>query len=558
MISDFRSAACPGRIDADLCIVGAGPAGLTLASALADTPWRICLLESGGLRCERDSQALNAGLTVGPHALDAASSRLRVLGGATRVWGGGCIPMSAAEMAPRDWVPDSGWPIGRDELAPWYARANRVCRVQPDDIHDGSYRPPGTARASASPGASLESRICRMSPLDFGQTHLPLLRSAPNLHLVLHANLLGLQASADARSVRQARIGGIDGRRGEVRARCFVLAAGGIENARLLLLSDDVVPGGLGNAHGLVGRYFMDHPRCRLGSFHGGDLERLATLCALPLDHAPSPAHHQLSLCNRTQRDARLLHARFWPFAVERPSPGLQSLRELRASLRLASHDESDEVERALLDALAIDLPTRRQAPAPEAPRVRLVTHATTHAHHVAKAGVRKLSHRPAVATDHVEMVGYFEQAPNRDSRIGLSDQHDVLGLRKVQVDWRLTGQDQQGMRTTCRMVGHDIATRFGCRFEPAPWLLDPEAAPPVQGTAHHMGTTRMADSPAAGVVDRNCRVHGMDNLYIAGSSVFPTGGWSFPTLTIAALALRLGDELRQRLDSLPALPLPL
>ena len=551
MISDFRAPTCADAIEADLCIIGAGPAGLTLARELAGTPWRICLLEGGGRVSEPESQALNAGVSVGPHELDPQSSRLRALGGATRIWGGGCIPMSSLELAHRDWVPGSGWPIDWSELAPYYARANAAWGVEPGDFHDGSYHPPRDSDGQPSP--CLESRVCRMRPVDFGQASLPWLQAAPNLHLVLHANLMQLEATHDARHVRRALIGTVDGRRGHVSARCFVLAAGGIENARILLLSDDVATQGLGNGHDMVGRCFMDHPRCGVGSLKGGRADRLADWCRGPIDRAPAPATHQLSLAGEVQRGHRLLHARFWPFPVERPAPGLQSLRRLRASLRGASHDAAASVEQDLLVALARDLPGRA-APPPAPSRTRLALDTALHAHDVVRAGFRRLARHPAVEADRVELVGYFEQTPHRDSRVGLSDQRDALGLRKVQVDWRLSRGDLDNIRATAGLVGQDLARQYDCRFEPAPWLRDPGRPPPVLGTAHHMGTTRMSDSPFSGVVDRNCRLHEMENVYVAGSSVFPTGGWSFPTLTIAALAIRLADELRLRMAELSML----
>lgn len=551
MISDFRSTACVDTFDADLCIIGAGPAGLTLARELAGSPWRICLLEGGGRMSEPESQALNAGLSVGPHELDPRTSRLRALGGATRIWGGGCIPMSSLEMAQREWVPGSGWPIDWNDLEPYYVRANAAWGVEPGDFRDGSYHPPRSS--GDQPAPCLESRVCRMRPVDFGQASLPLLQAAPNVHLVLHANLVKLEATHDARLVRRAVIGTVDGRRGHVRARCFVLAAGGIENARILLLSDEVMAQGLGNAHDMVGRCFMDHPRCSLGSLHGGQVDRLADWCRGPIDRAQAPATHQLSLSGEVQRGQRLLNARFWPFPVERSAPGLQSLRQLRASLRGHSDDPGSAVERDLLAALARDLPGRTTPP-PAPVRSMLALDTALHAHDVVRAGLRKLARRPAVATDRVEMVGYFEQTPQRDSRVGLSGQRDALGLRQVQVDWRLGQRDLDNIRATASLVGQDLAQQYRCRFEPAPWLRDAGQAPPVLGTAHHMGTTRMSDSPRTGVVDRNCRLHEVDNVYVAGSSVFPTGGWSFPTLTIAALAIRLADELRLRLAELPIL----
>jgi choline dehydrogenase-like flavoprotein len=296
----------------------------------------------------------------------------------------------------------------------------------------------------------------------------------------------------------------------------------------------------------------MDHPRCALGTFRAGALDQLANLYSRALDSAPCPAYHQLSLSTSAQQNHRLLNARARPFAVEQPAPrGLASLRALRASLRRTRvpADESQHVENEVLDALAQEIPERIPAYDGPANRARLALRTALHAGDIFQAGRRKLARRSVVDTDRVEMVGYFEQAPNRDSRIVLSDDRDALGLRKVRMDWRLSAIDQASIRGAADLISADVATRFECEFEPADWLRDASAVPRVHGTAHHIGTTRMAESPAAGVVDTQCKVHGVDNLYVAGSSVFPTGGWAFPTLTIVALALRVADELRNRLN---------
>ena len=190
MIQDFRSAACPGALRADVCIVGAGPAGISLAAALADSPWTVCLLESGGAHTEAASQALNEGESVGPYALDPATCRLRALGGATRIWGGGCIPLSSAEMTRRDWVADDGWPIDWDELAPYYARAGRMCGIEGAAFADGNYQPHSSE--AGDPPSPLDYRTSRSRTLDFGRAYRRRLRSARGVQLVLHANLLRL------------------------------------------------------------------------------------------------------------------------------------------------------------------------------------------------------------------------------------------------------------------------------------------------------------------------------------------------------------------------------
>jgi choline dehydrogenase-like flavoprotein len=169
----------------------------------------------------------------------------------------------------------------------------------------------------------------------------------------------------------------------------------------------------------------------------------------------------------------------------------------------------------------------------------------------IARAFVQKIADKPTVSSSHIDLVGFFEQAPNPHSRVILDSETDALGQRKVSVEWRLTPLDRHTYRAAATLFGNELARASAGSFELESWLEhDDGAAPDVHGTAHHLGTTRMSDDPRSGVVDRHCRVHGMQNLHIAGSSVFPTGGWAFPTFTIVALSLRLADQLRSVLAS--------
>src|SRR5690606_24766597 len=288
------------------------------------------------------------------------------------------------------------------------------------------------------------------------------------------------------------------------------LAAGGLENARLLLLSDDVAPNGLGNDRDLVGRYFMDHPRCRLGTLRQADVARAGRLYESGQGRGPGSAFHHVCLSDEALRTHQLQHARVRPFTIEcAPPEGLAAMRALRATLRQPSSlDESARVETRLLDALDDDLPQRQTVGTGRPGPLALQT--VRHADDVVRAALRKLARRRVVEADRIELVGYFEQMPNRDSRVGLSDTRDALGLRRIRVDWRMTGLDEERIRRAAVLFGEALAGDLNGRFDPASWLLDPGAPLPLYGTAHHMGTTRMSDSPATGVVDRQCRVHGI------------------------------------------------
>ena len=546
MFIDFLEATAPTELDADICIVGAGAAGIAIARALIGTALRVCLLESGGSGGELRNQALYEADSIGSPPFDPVSSRMRAFGGSCNLWGGGCMPLSALDMSQRDWVPHSGWPIAPTDLAPWYERAREYCGIEDHALAgDRFLAAPARPPLPFDPG-TLVNQIFVRSPVLFGRTYRDELERAPNLTVLLHANLLELEATPDGGAVRQACIGSLTGRRGAVRARHYVLACGGIENARLLLLSDTTVPGGLGNRHDLVGRYFMDHPSGKLGTLHSRRADRLARPYDRMLGKGVAPPFPEIGLSEQAQRAHRILNARVHPFAVEgQVSRGLHALRSLRATLRKPPPDENARLEAHLCAAMRSEAaPASVHAHAP-ASLGRLALQLGFGMGDVAHALGRKLADKPAVRTSHVDLMGYFEQAPNPDSRISLSTERDALGQRKLRIDWRLTALDHHTFRASAALFGAELARACGGRFEPEPWLNGANGVPQVRGTAHHLGTTRMADDPRHGVVDRDCRVHGMTNLHVAGSSVFPTGGWAFPTFTIAALSLRLADRLQ-------------
>jgi choline dehydrogenase-like flavoprotein len=238
------------------------------------------------------------------------------------------------------------------------------------------------------------------------------------------------------------------------------------------------------------------------------------------------------------------------PFAVEGSVPqGIRALRDFRAALRPVVRDENALLEERLCAAL-------KNGPSNDDDRRERSTNLALLALRtglgsvdIVKAFLQKLGNKPTVRSNRVELIGYFEQAPNPDSRITLAREHDRLGLPKVCVDWRLTALDRYTYRTAASLFGTELARVGGGTYQPAAWLSgDDNATAQVHTTAHHLGGTRMADDPEQGVVDRRCRVHGMDNLHVAGSSVFPTGGWAFPTFTVVALSLRLAEHLHMQL----------
>jgi choline dehydrogenase-like flavoprotein len=544
MIVDYLHGSAPTDATVDLCIVGAGAAGLAIAKTFVGTQTSVCLIESGGLAGEERSQALAGGLSIGSPALDPGVSRMRVFGGSCTLWGGGCIPLSAQDLEARAWVPHSGWPLTYAELEPYYQQARGFCGLEGHTFAEGSFLTRPAHAPLVLDSRTLINQVFARSPLLFGEGYRAELAQAANVTVLLHANVLELSVDAAGSAVSAAQIGSLDGRRGSVRARHYVLACGGVENARLLLLSRSVIPQGLGNERDLVGRFFMDHPSGKLGTVFTERADRLTRPYDRTLGKGASPAFSEIGLSSQAQQAHGLLNGRVHPYPVEAPPPrGIRALRGLRAALRQTPRDESSLLAERLCLAMH-NGPSAAGDTSHSTSIGRLALQVGLGAGDIAKALARKIALRPTVQSHHVELHGFFEQAPNPDSRITLGRECDVLGQPEAAVDWRLTALDRHTYRTAATMFGTELARACDGSFQIEPWLGE-DGAPQVHGTAHHMGTTRMADDPQQGVVDRHCRVHGVENLHIAGSSVFPTGGWAFPTFTIVALSLRLAEHLR-------------
>jgi len=530
-LTDARMVAAGTRLDADLCIVGAGAAGIALAREFIDTSLQVVLLESGGLQFARAPQQLYIGDNVGlPNHL-TAHSRIRMLGGSTTRWTGQCRPLDALDFEARDWMPFSGWPFERAHLEPWYRRAQTVCNLGPE-----SFKPVAWLNGvSALPlgGGELETVLYRFAhPADFGQAYRDDLEAAANLQVLLNANAIEIEPDADLRQVRAVAVRTLAGGAFTVRGRAVVLACGGIENARLLLASNRSAAAGLGNQHDLVGRFFMDHPYLFSGYLVPADpahSEGLSVIRTFKRVGWEQRAHLGFALAEPILRRERLNGAacyfvrRFLAETVpEYFSAGGKSLSHLRQLLADPPLPDR-QVGRHLLSLV-------------RGYREVGIT--------LARLGADLVRPKRCLALRIV-----LEPTPRPDSRVTLSDQRDALGMRRVRVDWRLEPGDRRGLDRLRHALRDAVRDQHLGSLVEDP-TNDPNGWPAsMTGGNHHMGTTRMHVDPTQGVVDPDCRVHGLANLYIAGSSVFPTAGYANPTLTIVALALRLADRLKSRLD---------
>jgi len=563
---DARAVPTDNVLETDLCIVGCGAAGITLARELSRSTVRVVVLESGGLAFESPTNDLNKGAITGLPYFPLETARLRYFGGSTNHWGGLCRPEEPGDFEARAWIPESGWPIGRGDLNPYYPRAAAIVGVPVDDWDLDRWRarsPFPTLPLPADRITTVVAQVVESRERSFAPRYRAALDAAPNVAIHLHANVVDIETDESGRHVRRVHAATLEGNRFTVAAHVFVLATGGIENARLLLASDHVRPNGVGNDHGLVGRYFMEHPRFIAGLILPTD-RRLPIGFYEPHHAGGTTLLGYLSLSQEAAvteelTDVQVRLAPIYDPAVQAAldSPDVDKLRELADWL--SGHDPVDDVGEDLSEVVG-DLLSWRSAmivggPIP-VPLPEVVDEVIRRARagdlegviplmlgDVATAGYRQLT--GALPVTAIALSTRIEQVPNPDSRVTLGSERDALGMRRAELHWALADLDRRSVIRTLELLGAELGRtglgrlRIDLEEESDTWPDD------LAGGWHHMGTTRMSDDPAHGVVDRNCQVHGIDNLYVAGSSVFTTAGSGTPTMTIVALALRLAEHLK-------------
>jgi choline dehydrogenase-like flavoprotein len=506
---DARTLPDASRIEADLVIIGGGLAGITLAKELAGASLKVAILESGGREIDMEVQALYAGSAVvkAPDNPDKPfddypiQSRVRALGGSGMVWGGKCAPLDPADFEARPWAPHSGWPVTRAQMQPFYDRACDLLEIPRFDADNKALtdpaRPPLALDAeddffSAPRVFSRYSGGADKAAFDRFRTAFA---DAPNITVYLHANVTQIRLGAKGDKVEGLDVACLDGKRHTAVGKTYVLAVGGIENVRLLLASNGVRPEGIGNRHDLVGRFFQGHVTYSLD----GDAETEGTAVhisraepmSLYLNPGRASAHCVVAsgLAGQKRRGAGNFTATL--YAAQATGAGTPTEAETKALRQVATRTDGHTGEGQLLGFFAM--------------------------------------------TEHF---------PNPDSRVTLDPaSKDPLGMPRVHLEWRYGKADWDSLERSAAGFGDALGASGQGR---ACWpvkrgqLLEISSA-----SRHHMGATRMHADPRQGVVDPNLRVHDTANLYVAGSSVFPTSGIANPTLTILALVMRLADHLK-------------
>jgi len=509
-------------VEAKICIVGAGAAGITIADELSQDGSDILLIESGDRELDGETQALYRGSNTGYPYYDLASCRLRYFGGTTNHWGGYCRSNDPINYEGRPDLNIPKWPFGFEEAKPWLVRA-----AERLGIDDRFFEPSQLLRnAGIEPDDSLNrlddkafvavNQITKSKRL--GKNFAPEFEKSANLRVATNLNLVNVRLWDNGKAVKHLECKTLDGRRVRVEADVFVLACHAIENARLMLLSRDISSKGVGNDHDLVGRFFAEHPQIDAGLMVAGPrfreyFDRRS--------QRPETYLAAMSLAPEAMRESQSLSYHMH-FSAERAHAGARrAARRLYDGLwKPYSSQMLRDAARVLGDITSLANP----APGPIHPNLD-----------GSSDQVFRLNHT-------------FEQAPNPDSRVRLSEnEKDAFGLPRVELDWRLNEQDVRTLREGQRIISNELsAIGFG-RFALEEFDF-PMIEQRVRGHFHHYSTTRMDNDPRQGVVDSNQRVHGVENLFIAGSSVFPTAAAHGPTLHIIAFSLRLAEHLRDNL----------
>jgi choline dehydrogenase-like flavoprotein len=534
VIEDLRDYPRGLAVQADVCLIGAGAAGITIARELAGTELRVCLAEGGGLQYEfAESQSLYAGTNVGiPVPLQAG--RLRFFGGTTNHWSGRCAPLSEIDFRRRPWIPHSGWPVDRTEIDPYYQRACEVAGFGSKWRSDEE-----TLALLKAPLPLLNPEWFRpfiwhyapamkeASTWRWAKAYGTLLAEADNVRTLLHANFAEFSLSRDRTRVGSVTVRALNGVAATIEAKNYVLCCGGIENARLLLLESQRNSGGFGNDQDRVGRYFMQHLRGRAGLIVSAEpMTRLQN--QFNFLRGPDGLQVEVGLTltpEIMEREGLLNCSSVLQYEPDRES-GVTAAQDIWRALQTGRWppEIGDKVGLIAEDFQEL-------------------------------AGV--LEHRLAsnrtlaggvIPSKSAVLLVDLEPAPDPESRVLLADDRDALGLRRVRTDWRHGERERQTAARLASLVAAEFARVGIGRTRLESWLRDERvsAVDALDGVPHYIGTTRMSEDPREGVVDRNCAVHGMQNLYVAGSSVFPTAGQANPTLTIVALALRLAKHLRE------------
>jgi choline dehydrogenase-like flavoprotein len=502
-------------IEGDICIIGTGPAGLSMAMDWMNTPYKVILLESGGFEYDDKVQDLLAGEGTGQRYFPLRSTRLSLFGGTSGHWAGMCSPFDEIDFEKRDWVPDSEWLITRKDLNPYYEKAHQPLKLGPYD-YDLTYWQKQAPNLNPFPldEKVIWNKIWQLSNVagwkgGFKPAYKDLIVDAKNIHLYTYATAINIMANEPVNSIQEVIIKNHTNNTQKVRAKHFVLATGAIQNARMLLAANEQAKKGLGNDNDLVGRYFMEHLEV--------DTAEMWLLKPFPTDlntfNQKLMFWNELAIRKEVQREEKILNG----------TCGLAPTAYARNKAPVIDTWQNEDPRKSLDNFF--------------------------NSWHEAEEKAKALDQ--GAITRAFTFQTRMEQSPNPDSRVTLSEKKDALGVPLANLNWALTPLDKRSLRRINQIIAKEVGKAGIARIKLHDFLVDEndDSFPKSTNAGwHHMGTTRMGTTSKKGVVDIHCQVHGINNLHVAGSGCYVTAGAPNPTLTLVAFALRLSDRIKERM----------
>jgi choline dehydrogenase-like flavoprotein len=554
MILDAQEGNATELLRADVCIVGAGATGIAIALELGQAGLDVLLLEAGGIAHNEQTHDAYRGTVTNPALHNPLHEhRERRLGGTTTIWGGRCVPYDPIDFEDRPWLSHARWPITYNEVARFYPRANQLCEAgdfdySAESTFHGDQRPMITGfHGQSFTTDTMERFSC---PTDFGSRWRAKLVAMPNVRVLLNASLFDIALDPTGETVTSLELRKPNGQPLQVIANEVVLAAGGLETTRLLLASRTIHRDGIGNEHGNLGRFYMAHIAGTVGAFQpsgGPD----AVDNAYQIADDGTYCRRRLALRPEAQRShqvggfiARLHHTR-----IADPSHGSGVLSALRLGSaavpqRFRNRLVDDETSAGHLARHAGNV--LRDLPAIASFAKRMILSRRFAARKFPSVVVRPKSNR-------YSLDFHAEQEPNFHSQVRLSaTERDTFGMPRLEVDWHYSPKDMDTISTALALFAKDAAASNSGRFDYDVAQVETEMTRYGAYGGHHLGTTRMGSDPKTSVVDADCRIHGVNNLYVAGGSVFATSSQANPTLTAVALALRVAEHLRRKHTTTP------
>lgn len=502
---DARNIENNSLIEGDICIVGAGAAGITMALEFINSNQKVILLEGGGFENEAAMQNLYEARQTGQRYFPIKAIRLHYFGGTTNHWAGFCSVFDDIDFEKRDWIPYSGWPITRKDLDPFYERAHKTVELGPYEYDEAYWRKQNPEFRPLPVDKNIVwNKIWQFSPpTRFGVKYRDAIVNAKNVHLYTYANVTDIGANANVSAIKELTVKNLAGKQHQVRAKIFVIACCSIQNARLLLASNRQNKKGLGNDHDLVGRFFMEHLEMKSAELW---LTKADALKFYSWNWG-TKVRAELAISKSAQKEHKILNgtASFMPLDIGKNVPAFIDMFDDTGKANLKKFDDAEKKRDFSNKDLAYQLSTR------------------------------------------------IEQSPNPNSRVSLDTEKDALGMPKVHFNWDLLPLEKRSMRKIYELIGQEVGKASAGRVRLMEYLRDEkdESWPPITGGGwHHMGTTRMGTDHRQSVTDPNCKVHGIANLYMAGASNYVTAAAPNPTLTLVALTLRLADHVKEKIKT--------